>query len=177
VYAGHRLGHIFVDYLLPFSYAVVTALAARRGNGSAPAPVYDALEAPSPALPPAIRRVMQGSTMVAWFAGLDGGGLRDMVLSPSADAVPRVLAFVTRRHARAVVNDAEMRAHLAAWCAARGWRFEVIDLGDDRDGKALSFADQAAHFASIGILVAMHGAALFNAGACVCGVARACGHA
>ena len=104
---------------------------------------------------------------VPYFGGLDGGGLRDAMYAhfnvTSYPAVlPQRITFIVRRHARVVRNSEAFEAWLAEWAAARGWALSVLDLGNDRGG-AKSLGEQVAAFSSTGILIAMHGAACFNA--------------
>ena len=167
--SSDRLGRIHTDYLLPLT-EVIVAGTSPAGAPSVGPKIVCADELKDGML---LGRVVnlrgysdQPFASVPWFGGLDGGGLRDALYSryehSTPASPPMVLTFIRRKHARVVTNNAAVEEWLKGWCARKGLRFNPLELGDDHGGVA-TLKDQVHAFADTGILVAMHGAACFNA--------------
>lgn len=170
VYGGARLGLIFRDYLLPLTQSIVATAQAGLKEPNVPKIVcHDEL----PDRYELGRKVqlLDGPlvpyTSPTWFGGMDGGELRYHLykqhgVSPFPAEPPSRLTFITRKHGRVFRNNDAVEKFLREFAAGRGMEFVALDLGTDKGG-ALSFRQQVQEFAKTGILVAMHGAACFNA--------------
>jgi hypothetical protein len=159
---GDGLALIHSGYLLP----LVEFIAAHASRHGVQPRVYCVDELSVPAGIPLGTAVWREVDHIPWFGGLDGSGLRDTMyaaLGIEYQAQPlRTMLYVKRGHSRRIVNSPQVESYLSTWASAHGFAFSAVDLGNRSHG-SVAFADQVRLFAGTGILVAMHGAGLFNA--------------
>ena len=163
VFTGKRLGRLFVDYLLPLT-EIISSSAQKHAKPIRVICVDDLSDGLLFGKVVQIREIDSASP--PYFGGLDGSGLRAALYAhfniTAVVPVPQRITFVDRHHTRAIKNRDEVITMLGTYAEKKMWDIDFVNLGDDK-ASPKTFFEQVTLFASTGVLVAMHGAACFNA--------------